>query len=123
MGWAVGYMVCEQSALWVAPKIIPSSPGTGVTFPFTFSIPNPHTQSHLQSKSGNEQFELWGEQSGIWWVSSRVYGGGPQDYNVISWDWIPIPIPSPSPSRLTIKCKVSGIEYRVKVYSIISISI
>ena len=23
------------------------------------------------------QFELWGEQSGIWWVSSRVYGGGP----------------------------------------------
>ena len=43
----------------------------------------------------------WNEQSGIWWVSSRVYGGGPQDYNVISWDWIPIPIPNPSPSRLT----------------------
>jgi len=53
----------------------------------------------------NEQFkfELWGEQSGIWWVSSRVYGGGggPGHFTVISWDWIPIP--SPSPSRLTIQ--------------------
>ena len=24
----------------------------------------------------------WNEQLGIWWVSSRVYGGGPCDYRV-----------------------------------------
>ena len=43
--------------------------------------------SSLSFVDENEQFELWGEQSGIWWsgiwwsgiwwVSSRVYGGGP----------------------------------------------
>ena len=61
-------MVCEQSAIWVAPKIISWDWGY-------LSIPifHSHPQSNLQSNSGNEQFELWGEQSGIWCVSSWPY--------------------------------------------------
>ena len=51
--------------MWVAPKIILSSPGTKVTFPFPFSIPIP-----IFSPSP----EMSSLRVG---VRSQVYGGSP----------------------------------------------
>ena len=57
--WAV-WVMGEQSAIWCVS-----------------SWPYSHPYPHLQSKSGNEQFELWGEQSGIWWVACEIIMSSP----------------------------------------------
>ena len=55
---SLSYGVCEQLAIWVGTKNILSSPGTWVTFPFTFNITIP-ISSPIPSPSHERSSLSW----------------------------------------------------------------
>ena len=94
---SLSYGVCEQLAIWVGTKNILSSPGTGVTFPFTFNITIP-ISSPIPSPSHERSSLSWVYG---WRVAHDTILSSPGTGGTFPFPFpIPIPIPFPVPSSV-----------------------